>query len=341
ESGIAKKEWRVQLEHASFVQQTVDTLAKEWGVGTPASLQVSKSTIPDSASIVVATLNGGAPLIKAINGMLEQDFSGEWEIIVVDDGSWDGLTRPLLEKNFGKNKKVKLIFLPRSGVCKARNAGIRAARFDVVINMDHDCVPQKKWLQTMVNGFYSPKVGAVSAYGHFGGTSTGFRKNILTHLGGYDEDFFYYREDTDLSFRIMELGFIFHRVPEASKMYSEDRTLVSPKGMRAIVKYTIQRLKYHMNDVLLHKKHPTEMCRTFLHARGTFFADPVFDFSVATGLWNNPLGEMELSSPRGLHFFKSRGIVGFSIIVLGGLAYAFAIKWARLAGSLKHGHLFI
>ena len=190
----------------------------------------------------------------------------------------------------------------------------------------------------MVNGFDSPRVGAVSAYGHYGGTSTGFRKDVLEHLGGYDEDYFYYREDTDLSFRIMELGLHYKKVDGAK--YKEDRTLVSPKGWK-IFTYTLQRLKYHMNDVLLHKKHRTPLCNKFLHVKWKFFVDPVEDFKVATGLWEDPRGEMALSSPRGLTFFEGKGFLSFLLILLGGLSYAWAIKIARLAGSIKHGHFLV
>ncbi len=300
-----------------------------------------KSTVPKTASIIVATLNGGEPLIRAVNGMLKQTFSGKYEIVVVDDGSFDGKTPELLKKNFAENKKVELIFLPRSGVCKARNAGIQRAKYEVVINMDHDCIPQKDWLQTMVNGFDSPRVGAVSAYGHYGGTSTGFRKELLDHLGGYDEDYFYYREDTDLSFRIMELGFEYKRVPEASSKYTEDRTLIAPKGIFNILKYTLQRFNYHMNDVLLHKKHKTKLCNEFLHVKWKFFIDPIQDFKVATGIWENENKRFSLSSPRGLTFLKNDSILHFIAIILAGIGYAFVLKWARLAGSLKHGHLLV
>ncbi|MBM3281772.1 MAG: glycosyltransferase [Candidatus Diapherotrites archaeon] len=299
-----------------------------------------KSPPPKTASIVVATLNGGEPLIKAIHGMLSQQFAGKYEVIVVDDGSFDGVTPSLLKKNFAHDKRVTLLFLPRSGVCKARNAGIRAAKYEVVINMDHDDNPEPDWLQIMVNGFDSPRVGAVSAYGHYGGTSTGFRKDLLDYLGGYDEDFFYYREDTDLSFRIIELGYEYVKVNGAK--WHGDRTLVTPKTFQKIILYTLQRFKYHMNDVLLHQKHAkSKLCNTFLHVRGGFIVDPVVDFKVATGLWNDAKPTFELSSPRGMTFIRNQSMLHFLAIVMLGICYAFAIKWARLAGSIKHGHLLV
>ncbi len=330
---------KVEGTYKGYIPQILSRIAREEGMSV-SPIDETKVPIPKTASIIMATLNGGIPLIHAVNGMLQQEFSGKYEVIVVDDGSFDGKTPSLLKENFGKNPKVKLITLERSGVCKARNAGIRASQYEVVINMDHDCIPRKDWLQTMVNGFDTLNVGAVSAYGHYGGTSTGFRKEILDHLKGYDEDFFYYREDTDLSFRIMELGFVYKRV-DASKKYTEDRTLVTPKGIGKIAAYTLQRFKYHMNDVLLHKKHPTPMCNEFLRVKWDFFVDPIQDFKVATGLWEDSSNKIALSSPRGLVFLSNRSPVHFFLIVLAGMGYAFAIKLARLAGSIKHGHLLV
>lgn len=324
-----------------YINQILENETRNLGIEP--SLKIKKTTpkwkAPTSASIVVASFNGGEPLIKAVNGMLNQDYNGKYEVIVVDDGSFDGKTPDLLQKNFGKNPKVTLIFLPRSGVCKTRNAGIRVAKYETIINMDHDDNPEKDWLGIMMSGFNSPNVGAVSGYGHYGGTSTGFRKDIIDHLGGYDEDYFYYREDTDLSFRVMQLGFEYRKV-EGAKWHG-DRTLVTPRGVKKILLYTLQRFKYHMNDVLLHKKNQTALCNQFLHVRGKIFVDPIEDFKVATGLWKDPEKTPELSSPRGMTFLPNRGFLSFAFIVMVGLGYTFAIKWARLAGSIKHGHLLI
>ena len=329
-----------KLSFRGYIPNVLQRIFNEYGIESRESpAKTKKYPIPKTATIIVATLNGGLPLIRAVNGMLAQKFTGKYDIVVVDDGSFDGKTPQLLKENFSKNKKVKLVFLPRSGVCKARNAGIRLATGEVVLNLDHDSIPEKDWVQTMVNGFDSPRVGIVSAYGHYGGTSTGFRKDLLDHVGGYDEDYFYYREDTDLSFKIMELGYEFKRVSGAR--YTEDRTLTKPKGFVNTFKYAIQRYKYHMNDVLLHQKHPTPLCEEMLHVHFGYFVNPIDDFKAATGLWNNSEKEMELSSPRGMTFLSNTGIVSFVLIVLVGMGYAMGMKLARLAGSIKHRHLLI
>ncbi|MFA4907168.1 MAG: glycosyltransferase family A protein [archaeon] len=291
----------------------------------------------EKASVVIASHNNAAVLRRVLNGMLKLDYpKGSYEVIVVDDGSKDNTKEMMRE--FAGEKLIKFIPLPSGGVCKARNRGIREARFPIVINMDHDCIPEKKWLKKMVAGFKDEKTGVVSAYGHFGGTSTGFRKKILEKVGGYDEEYHYYREDTDLAFRVMEAGYEFTRV-EAE--YEHDHKMVKPEGAAAFLRHVLQRANYHMNDALLYKNHPNELCREFLNVKLGFIVSPVADFRTATGLWEGGGNKFELSSPRGITFLENKSAGHALAIILGGIAWVCAVKIARLKGSIKFGKLLI
>jgi len=83
-----------------------------------------------ATSIVIATLNNREGLGKVLRGMLELDYPNGYEVIVVDDGSTDG-TGKMLDKEFSRAPKIKIIHLPRSGACRARNAGIRLAKGEI------------------------------------------------------------------------------------------------------------------------------------------------------------------------------------------------------------------
>jgi len=293
-----------------------------------------------NASIVIATLNNKDTLRRVLKQMLNLKFAGKYEIIIVNDGSSDG-TKEMLAKEFEKNAIVKVINLPRSGVCKARNTGIEAAQYPIVVNMDHDCIPEKDWLDKMAAGFDSEKVGIVSAYDYYGGTSTAFRKELLEKVGGYDEDYFYYREDTDLSFKIMDLGYGFKLI---DAKYEHCHEMVKPKGIWELAKHVLQRLKYHQNDVLLWKKHPTKVCADFLHVKWGFMVDPWADFAAATGLWktgNRKEGKLELSSPRGITFLQNKSPLHALVIVGIGIGYVIAVKSSRLIGSIRFRKLLI
>ncbi|MFH1391828.1 MAG: glycosyltransferase family A protein [Candidatus Diapherotrites archaeon] len=289
-----------------------------------------------NASIVVATYNNKKTLEKTLDSLLKQNFKGKYELIVVNDGSKDG-TKEFLEK-YKKGKGILKVFHQKnSGVCKARNTGIANSKYEIVINMDHDCIAEKDWLQKMADGFNSEKIGIVSGYDYYGGTSTGFRKEILEQVGGYDEKYNYYREDTDLSFKIMDIGYEFKLI---KPNYYHDHIEVKPQGFFGLVKHVLQRLYYHQNDVLLYKKHPTKVCEEFLHIKHGFLVDPIQDFRVATGTWEK--GEkMNLSSPRGITFLENKSPLHTAIIIIGGVGYMLAVKLSRFIGSLRFGKLLI
>jgi cellulose synthase/poly-beta-1,6-N-acetylglucosamine synthase-like glycosyltransferase len=290
-----------------------------------------------NASIVVATYNRVNTLRKVLKAMLELEYPAEYEIIVVNDGSTDN-TKQMLEEEFANNPKITVInFEKNQGVCRARNAGIKNARYEIVVNMDHDCIPSKTWLKDLVSGFTNSKVGVVSSYGGFGGTSTAFRKELLEKVGGYDEDYRYYREDTDLTFKIMELGYEYKLVKAD---YVHDHVETKPKNLIALVRYVLQRLKYHQNDVLLYKKHPNELTRKFLDIKFGFLVNPMYDFKIATGLWKKN-GMLNLSSPRGIVFIENKTPLHTLAIIILGLGYVFAVKCSRLIASIKFGKLLI
>jgi glycosyltransferase involved in cell wall biosynthesis len=287
------------------------------------------------ASIVVAAYNHAKGIKATIEGILSVSYPNDFEIIVVNDGSTDN-TKEIL-KQFEKNKKIKIInFEKNKGVCAARNAGIKAAEYEILVNMDHDCIPKKDWLTNLMKGFSSEQIGVVSSMGAYGGTSTAFRKELLDKVGGYDEEYRYYREDTDLTFKIMELGYEYNVVKAE---YIHDHELVKPKGFFGVAKYALQRMSYHKNDVLLYKKHP-KLAKGFLDVKLGFIVNPEKDFQVVTGTWMEHKVP-KLSSPRGIVFMEGKGIGNRIIIFFAGIIYVILIKCYRLSGSIKYGKLLL
>ncbi len=288
------------------------------------------------ASIVILTFNRQEVIGKTIQGMLELNYpENAYEIIVVNDGSRDK-TKKVLEK-FENQKKVIIINNEKEkGPCKARNQGIKKAKNDYIIIMDDDCIPEKNWLKDMMQGFNSEKTGMVSGYSLHGGTSTGFSKKALKKTGLYDEDYFYYREDTDLVFRILDEGF---EVKQVNAKYFHDHKMEKPKNFIEFLRHSWKRIKNHKNDVLLYKKNP-ERTKKFLDIKFGFIVNPLNDFKAATGLWHKK-GKMNLSSPRGIIFMENKSLIHSIIIFLGGISYVLAVKLMRLYASIKFGRLLI
>src|SRR5436309_14667644 len=84
-------------------------------------------------SVVIPVYNGERYLADAIQSVLDQTYRN-FEVIVVDDGSTDRSAE--IAKRFGE--AVRYVYRTNGGVCKARNAGIAAARGAYIAFLDQD-----------------------------------------------------------------------------------------------------------------------------------------------------------------------------------------------------------
>ena len=82
------------------------------------------------ASIVVPAYNNRVGLQKVVQAMLELEYPGQYEVLVVNDGSTDG-TREMLEREFGGMERVRLFRVGRPGswpaITRRRASGPRKA----------------------------------------------------------------------------------------------------------------------------------------------------------------------------------------------------------------------
>jgi len=90
-------------------------------------------TLP-TISVVIPTYNRSALVHEAIRSVLAQTF-GDFEIIVVDDGSCDD-TRSVVATF--SDARLRYIFKPNAGLAAARNTGIELARGRFVSFLDDD-----------------------------------------------------------------------------------------------------------------------------------------------------------------------------------------------------------
>jgi len=87
-------------------------------------------------SVVMPCRNEGKYIASVLDILLEQDVRGiEWEIIVADGMSDDG-TREILQQYAAKYRQIRMIDNPKRITAAALNAGIRAARGDIIMRMD-------------------------------------------------------------------------------------------------------------------------------------------------------------------------------------------------------------
>jgi glycosyltransferase involved in cell wall biosynthesis len=98
-------------------------------------------------SVVVPALDEARDLPGALESLLAQDVPDEVEIIVVDNGSTDATAA--VAASYG----VRLVHEPVRGVCNARQAGVRAARGEVVVSTDADTMHPVDWLRRIDAAF--------------------------------------------------------------------------------------------------------------------------------------------------------------------------------------------
>lgn len=112
-------------------------------------------------SIVIPALNEEKLLPSCLDSLRKQDYSGEYEIIVADNGSSDKTAD--ISRDFG----VKVIICSgRRGVFYARQAGADAASGDIIAQADADTVYPADWLKRIAARFVTHP-GTVAVTGRY------------------------------------------------------------------------------------------------------------------------------------------------------------------------------
>ncbi len=79
--------------------------------------------------------------------MLQQKYSGDFEIIVVDNNCTDDTVS--IAQSYG----VRVVSEERPGVCWARQAGTEVANGEIVISTDADTIQPENWLENIDQSF--------------------------------------------------------------------------------------------------------------------------------------------------------------------------------------------
>ncbi len=99
-----------------------------------------------SASVVVPCFQCETTIDRTMESLCRQSGGRSYEVIAVDNGSTDG-TRNRLESWFERFPSlVRIVHEPRPGSYAARNAGVAAARGEILAFLDADAVAASGWL---------------------------------------------------------------------------------------------------------------------------------------------------------------------------------------------------
>lgn len=100
-------------------------------------------------SVIMPTRDRAPLLPRAIASMLAQSY-GNWELLVVDDGSTDD-TRAVLAGV--EDARIRMFEDTGRGCCSARNVALKQARGSIIAYLDDDNVMHPDWLKAVVWAF--------------------------------------------------------------------------------------------------------------------------------------------------------------------------------------------
>ncbi|MBC7784651.1 MAG: glycosyltransferase [Burkholderiales bacterium] len=186
-------------------------------------------------SIIMAVFNGKHFLPPTMRSVLSQTF-GDFEFIVIDDGSTDGVT-DLLRQYAKEDSRIRLIVRENKGLTPSLNEALRLAESPLIARMDSDDIARPDRLAKQVQfmnanpqcvllgGAYelidehgrllttlSPPLDDASLQQQcLDGTTpichplAMFRRDAAREAGGYDESFTV-AQDLDFWLRLGEIG---------------------------------------------------------------------------------------------------------------------------------------
>lgn len=105
-----------------------------------------------SVSVIVPTYNRGELLCEHAASVLAQG-DASFELIYVDDGSTDDTPQVLKECREMDSTRVQVIRVENGGPGPARNAGVAAAKGDMLLFTDDDVLVPENWIQGMLARF--------------------------------------------------------------------------------------------------------------------------------------------------------------------------------------------
>lgn len=234
-----------------------------------------------TVSVIMPCYNDGQYIQEAVASLREQTYASI-ELIIIDDGSDDGTTLPLIEAlDF---PTLQVLHTKHVGPAAARNRGIAAAKGTYILPLDADDTIEPDYIQRGVDVLEKrPEVGVVYCHADLFDQQTGpwalpdyslktelldncifvtalFRKADWEAVGGFCEDFRAGMEDYDFWLSIIELGREVHQFPETLFHYRikpQSRTTRFNKSYADVQETYVKLYQRHRS---LYAKHMDDYC---------------------------------------------------------------------------------
>jgi len=254
-------------------------------------------------TVIIAAFNEGRVIAKTLHSLLDTDFTGEIQVIVVDDGSKDD-TAEVVASLAAAEPRILLLRQPNRGKAIALSHGVSRARHEIIVFLDADTLFERGTLGALIEPFRNPLVGAVSGNARVGNTRTfiarcqsveyicGFnldrraytvwncitvvpgavsalRKSAIEAAGGFSHDTL--AEDTDLTLTLHRLRY---RIEFAARAVAWTE---APETFRTLAK---QRFRWAFGTMQCLWKHRDMVFATKYGALGWFSLPSIWFFQI-------------------------------------------------------------
>ena len=240
-----------------------------------------------AVSVIIPVLNEERFLKQSVQAILNQNYSGQFEIILALGPSKDQTN--VIAQELAQDKRIKLVENPSGRTASALNNAIKNSNFDIIVRLDGHAIVDSSYIKNAVktllesgadnvgglmkaegtNAFeksvaaaMTSKFGVGNAPFHVGGKSGEvdtvylgtFRKSALERVGYFDESFIR-AQDWEMNYRIRKTG---------GKIWFNPELVVSYRPRKNILQLAKQYFEYGQWRKQVTKTYPETVSMRYL-----------------------------------------------------------------------------
>jgi succinoglycan biosynthesis protein ExoA len=240
-----------------------------------------------AVSVIIPVLNEERFLKQSVQAILNQNYSGQFEIILALGPSKDQTN--FIAQELAQDKRIKLVENPSGRTASALNNAIKNSNFDIIVRLDGHAIVDSDYIKNAVktllesgadnvgglmkaegtNAFeksvaaaMTSKFGVGNAPFHVGGKSGEvdtvylgtFRKSALERVGYFDESFIR-AQDWEMNYRIRKTG---------GKIWFNPDLVVSYRPRKNILQLAKQYFEYGQWRKQVTKTYPETVSMRYL-----------------------------------------------------------------------------
>lgn len=242
-----------------------------------------------AVSVIIPVLNEERYLNQSVQAILNQNYTGQIEIILALGPSRDKTNE--IAQNLAKDLRVKLVDNPSGKTAAALNNAIKISQFDIIVRLDGHAIVDDNYIKNAVtslqesnadnvgglmsaqgtNSFeksvaaaMTSKLGVGNAPFHVGGKASEvdtvylgtFKKSALERVGYFDESFVR-AQDWEMNYRIRKTG---------GKIWFDPKLIVTYRPRKNLRELAKQYFEYGQWRRQVTKKYPETISIRYLAA---------------------------------------------------------------------------